>query len=106
MAERNDLEIIRQKAQAFLALMRKQNIAFENAYIFGSYAKGTARKDSDIDIAIISDHWTPDIFDARYNLMKLASTIDSRIEPHPIEKDTFTSEDPFSKEIINTGTLL
>ena len=54
MAKNNDLKIVREKALAFLNLLREQNVAFENAYIFGSYAKGTAREDSDIDIAIIS----------------------------------------------------
>ncbi|MDD5674510.1 MAG: nucleotidyltransferase domain-containing protein [Chitinivibrionales bacterium] len=106
MAASNGRELALQKAQAFLRLLREQNIAFENAFIFGSYAKGTAREDSDIDIAVISEHWLPDIIDARLKLMKLACTIDSRIEPHPIEKSNFPSENPFLKEIMATGTLL
>jgi predicted nucleotidyltransferase len=106
MASREDLAGILEKARAFLELLKSEHIAVDSAYLFGSYAKGSAREDSDIDIAVISERWLPDIIDARYQLMKLASTIDSRIETHPIEKESLSNGDPFVKEILSSGTRL
>jgi len=37
--------------------------------------------------------------------MKIASNIDSRIEPVPFNLNTFVEEDPLVWEIIKTGTL-
>lgn len=71
--------------------------------LFGSYAKGTASENSDIDIAIISDDFD-DIYDCMADLMGMTWNIDARIEPHPIKKKDFDEvSDYFIKEIIDTG---
>ena len=71
--------------------------------LFGSYAKGTAHEDSDIDIAIISDDFD-DIYDCMAKLMGMTWNIDARIEPHPIKKKDFDEvSDYFIQEVINTG---
>jgi len=57
--------------------------------LYGSYAKGTAHEDSDIDLAIVAENWLPDKFDAQFELMKLGSKGASRIEPHPFRKSDF-----------------
>ncbi len=74
----------------------------EEVYLFGSYAKGTNHKDSDIDIAIIinSDN---NVFDLMVELMMLTQDIDLRIEPHPIKVKDFEDGNPFVQEIIDTG---
>ena len=72
--------------------------------LFGSYAKGTQREDSDIDIAIITDDIKTDKFDEEVNLMQLRNNIDYRIEPHIISvKDYENDETPFVVEVKNTG---
>ena len=72
--------------------------------LFGSYAKGTQRKDSDIDIAIITDDIKTDKFDEEVNLMQLRNDIDYRIEPHIISiSDYENDETPFVIEVKNTG---
>ena len=72
--------------------------------LFGSYAKGTQRKDSDIDIAIITDDIKTDKFDEEVNLMQLKNDIDYRIEPHIISiSDYENDETPFVIEVKNTG---
>jgi predicted nucleotidyltransferase len=103
MASEESLKTAIAKAQKFLSLLKAEQINYSDAYLFGSYSNGTAREDSDIDIALISKQWMPDVIDARFKLMKIACSIDSRIEPHPIDNDMFISGEPFSKEIINTG---
>lgn len=72
--------------------------------LFGSYAKGTQREDSDIDIAIITDDIKTDKFDEQVNLKQLRNDIDCRIEPHIISiEDYENDETPFVVEVKNTG---
>ncbi len=75
----------------------------EAIILFGSYAKGTQNKDSDIDIAIISSDFK-DIFDDMANLIGYTWKIDTRIEPHPISKEDYDKiATPFVQEVIDTG---
>ena len=78
----------------------------DNAYLYGSFAKGTSNKWSDIDIAIISSDFSDDLFDARLSLMRLAATIDDRIEPRPFIKKLFNRNDPLADEIQKNGIRL
>lgn len=87
----------------FLDKLNRSGITVEEAYLFGSHARGSADKWSDIDIAIISSSLSNDRFDERLRLMKLASEIDSRIEPVPFRADTFIDEDPLVWEIKKEG---
>ena len=76
----------------------------EAIILFGSYAKGTEREDSDIDIAIVIDEFKDNIIDEEVDLMRLRRGIDYRIEPHIIRvKDYKTKSTPFVQEVIDTG---
>ena len=74
----------------------------KKAYLFGSYAKGKEREDSDIDIALVIDGMT-DFFATQMKLMRIRRKVDLRIEPHPIKKDDFTGMNPFANEIQKYG---
>ncbi|MBW1759475.1 MAG: nucleotidyltransferase domain-containing protein [Deltaproteobacteria bacterium] len=100
MAERNDQ--INKKIKMFLSRVEKK-YHISDAYIFGSYAKGTFGKWSDIDLALISPDFSDESFDVRLELMKIASTIDDRIEPCPYKTDTFNIDDPLVAEIKKYG---
>lgn len=75
------------------------------AFLFGSYAKGTFHDDSDIDVAVIVEN-VEDIIDAQIDMMKLRRKIDLRIEPHPIMKSDFNNNDPLSFEILKYGIII
>lgn len=82
----------------------KENYNIVAIILFGSYAKGTEHKDSDIDIAVITDDIKTDIFDEEVRLMILRKGIDYRIEPHIITvADYENDETPFVVEVKNTG---
>jgi len=82
----------------------KQLPGLVSAYIFGSYAKNTQRPESDIDVALVIDNLSDnDKFDTQVRLMMLASTIDNRLEPHPISSQDMNSNNPFAVEIGKTG---
>ena len=75
----------------------------EYCYLFGSYAKGTEKEDSDIDIAIISSDFK-DVIEDGANLIGYTWKIDTRIEPHPITTEDYENiANPFVKEVIDTG---
>jgi predicted nucleotidyltransferase len=78
-----------------------------SAFLFGSYATNKQRIESDIDVALVIDNLSDrDRFDTQIRLMLLASTIDTRIEPHPISQQEFISNNPFAVEIRRTGIQL
>ena len=81
------------------------DLEVKKAFLFGSYAKGLEREESDIDIALIIGNMT-DFFATQMQLMRLRRKIDLRIEPHPIEESDFTIMNPFAYEIQKNGIEL
>lgn len=80
-----------------------RNIHISKMYLFGSFAKGTQGKYSDIDLAVISNDFTGNRF---LDYMKLAeprvfSSID--LETHPFKPEDFNNENLFVREILKTG---
>jgi predicted nucleotidyltransferase len=78
-------------------------IPLKTVYLFGSYATGKAGRYSDIDLAIVSDKFIGDRFDDRNKLNKYILKTSIDIEVHPFTIEEFTEDDPFVKEIIETG---
>ena len=76
----------------------------ENMILFGSYAKGIQKEDSDIDVAIVVDSIKQDFFSYAPLLWKLRREIDDRIEPVLIEK--VNDKSGFLKEILKTGLII
>lgn len=74
--------------------------------LFGSYARGTAHADSDIDVAIIFDALgdQDNILEMSHQLHKLRRTIDSRIEPIIIDLESDRSG--FGDTIMRTGKTI
>jgi predicted nucleotidyltransferase len=100
MAEKNDA--VKKIIRHFLDEVRK-NYNIDGAYLYGSYAKVTSNKWSDIDIAIISPDFSDDLFAERLTLMQLAASIDDRIEPKPFKAELFDRNDPLVDEIQKNG---
>ena len=80
----------------------KDNFDFQKLILFGSYAKGNPRKDSDIDVAIVFSDYANRL-DRQVELMKLTRKVDSRIEPHPFREKEFEISNPFVNEIMTYG---
>ena len=81
-----------------------QHMPARHIVLYGSYAKGTARPDSDIDIAVIVDKVEGDYLDQQAKLYRLRRSVDLRIEPVLIEYGQDKSG--FLKEIMDTGHVL
>ena len=81
--------IIKSYAEAVI-----QELPNSSVILFGSYASGKNRKDSDIDIAVILDKIPEGNFISLSSLLwKLTTKIDTRIEPVLLEKDSLFLQD-------------
>lgn len=69
-------------------------------FLFGSYAKGNFKEDSDIDIAVVLKNFSSQS-DMQLELMRLRRKIDSRIEPHPFRESEFERSNPIVNEILS-----
>ena len=72
--------------------------------LFGSYAKGTERRDSDIDVAIVVKSTNKEFSEYAPMIWRLRRKIDTLIEPVLIEEDNDLSG--FLEEIYRTGILV
>jgi predicted nucleotidyltransferase len=100
MDKRND---IIEKVNQYQTLVKQSSfpMPIDAVYLFGSHAKGTANKDSDIDVALVVNHFEGDYFDIIPPIWRLREDIDFRIEPHVVARDTDYSG--FLNEIQHTG---
>ena len=80
------------------------HFSVQKVILFGSYAKGNAGEQSDIDVAVIVDK-VDDILESEFILYKLRRDIDAGIEPVLFEAG---SDDPsgFLAEIQRTGEVI
>ncbi len=92
-------------ARKYFNFLKQNDVNVKKGYIFGSFARGTANEDSDIDLAIIF-HELDDTFDMQVKLMKLRRRFDTRIEPHPFRESDFQTSNPLANEIMKTGVEL
>jgi len=81
-----------------------QNMKPKEIILYGSYAKGTAREDSDIDIAVIVSKIINDYLDEAAMLYMLRVEIDSRIEPILLKDEDDRSG--FLEDVRRTGYTL
>ncbi|MDR0692466.1 MAG: nucleotidyltransferase domain-containing protein [Prevotellaceae bacterium] len=82
-------------------VMKDFPMEIEKVYLFGSYAKGTSRTDSDIDVAFVVNRFEGDFFQVIPPMWKLKRKVDVRIEPHVIARDSDYAG--FLDEIRRTG---
>jgi len=94
------------KVKAYQSLVKQSDfpMKIDKVYLFGSYAKGNPRQDSDIDVAFIVNKWQGDYFDVIPPIWKLTEQVDYRIEPHVIVPEEDYAG--FLNEIQKTGILI
>jgi len=98
-----NINTIRKIIKRYSKVIGDNNVKIDKLYLFGSYAKGGAQNDSDIDIAIISRDFKGDRFIDRRLIVPLRRGIDRRIEPIPYRPEDFKESDPLVSEIVRSG---
>jgi predicted nucleotidyltransferase len=96
---------VENKVHLFLQLASKK-VRVDQAFIFGSSAKGGRREWSDIDLAIVSQDFSGDPFEDSRIFFPIILQVDRSIEVHPFHPDDFSSENPFVREILDTGVKI
>jgi len=91
------------KLKRYKRLLSAQ-MSFDKMILFGSYATGNQKKDSDVDVAIVVDKIKGDYFSTRPLLWRVRREVDDRIEPFLLESKH--DESGFLEEIIRTGILI
>lgn len=69
-------------------------------YIYGSYSKGTARQDSDIDVAVIVPELHADWLDVSAQLWNKTRSVSTLIEPILLDAG---HQSPLYDDIMRTG---
>jgi len=93
----------------YIQLLRKNNIRVDRAILFGSYASGEVREDSDIDVAIIGPDLGRDRIEEMVVLKKLAEQVDYDLSPRPYSLDQYRNAkrgDFLHDEIIRKGKAI
>lgn len=81
MAKKRIPKIVEKKISEYVAILKKDKLPIKKVILFGSYAKGTQHRWSDIDLCIVSprfdDHWKA----LRYLRKKAPFSLRYTIEP-------------------------
>lgn len=95
---------VKEKVLQFGRVLIKKGIPITKLLIFGSYAKNTASKYSDIDVCVVSPKFGIDAIDEMQYLFHQRREIDSRIEPYPASPSEYRKmESPIMFEIRKFG---
>jgi len=92
-------------SQNYLIKVRSSDIDISEAWLFGSFAKGSNNENSDIDLAIVLSK-NNRTFDTEVKLMTLRTGEETIIEPHPFNKDEFEINSPMVCQILKSGLRL
>lgn len=93
-----------EKIYEFIQLLKQQGVNVSKVILFGSYAKGRANPDSDIDIVIVSTQFGQDAAEEMMLLRKIALKVDSHIEPVPLSPEDLNDNfSTFAQEIKRYG---
>ena len=104
-----DIRAIKQIALEYRALLLKNNIHPDIIILFGSQAKGTAHKDSDIDLAIVSRDFKKINRKDSIRINKIAYEIDAPLEVIPVNYFEYMKKEtrsPILDQIFKTGIVL
>ena len=94
---------VKETLDRYLTALRENNIPVNRAILFGSYANGKFNDWSDIDIAIVSDIFEGSRIRDRSKIRRITLSVSCDIEVLPYKTDDFNEDDPFVREIIETG---
>jgi uncharacterized protein len=101
--KKNELNIVNE----YVNLLKQKGVDVSKVILFGSYAKGTAKPESDIDVAIISSQFGKNNLKEMMFLRRIALKIDSHLEPLPFSpKDMNDRYSTLAQEIIKYGITI
>ena len=100
------LKEIKKRLLQYRAILEKDNFPIEALILYGSYANGTFKPYSDIDVCIISKKFSKNKDKIENYLWKKVLEADPRIEPVGYSPKDFNEIDPLVNEIKKHGILI
>ena len=95
---------IMKSIEEFIKSVKEDNIKIEKVILFGSYAKGTYHKDSDIDLAIVSSDFKANEYIKNMSKLLLkASELGADIQTLPFSVEEYNEPVGIMEEILRTG---
>jgi len=90
----------------YLIELKKNQIPIQQAILFGSYAKGNYHKNSDIDIALVSEIFHGDRILDKNKIRRVTLKVSYDLQVFPYNPKDFNRHNPFINDIIQTGKRL
>lgn len=104
MAQRTTLTAVEKNLKKYTQLLKEAGVGVERLLVYGSFAKGTSKAHSDIDVCVVSPEFGKDETAEMVRLNTLAHSVDPRIEVVPYNpQDLAVEEDPLAHEIVKYG---
>ena len=98
MDKEQAIKIVQAYKQAILPMHKDAKV-----YLYGSYSKGTAHRDSDIDVAVVVPHLQGSWFTIVPPLWKKARSVNTLIEPVIMEVNEHS---PLYDDVMKTGIAI
>jgi uncharacterized protein len=87
----------------FINLLKKDNYNIHEAYLFGSFANNSNNEYSDIDLALVSDDFSGDLWEDKKILRNYKSLVSWDLAPLPFRINEFENSIFAKDEIISKG---
>jgi predicted nucleotidyltransferase len=98
-----NVEAVKREAREYADAVRHA-LPVDRAYLFGSYAKGTASEWSDVDVCFfVRDYGGKRRVDIIGELLKLCRHRKAPFEPLAFETAELERDNPFVNEVVRTG---
>lgn len=103
MARTKIPERIKQVVNDYVRTLKKERLPIERVFLFGSYAKGTEHRWSDVDICVVSPKFNDSINAIQYLLSKRIINLRYPIEPIGMSPSDFAEDTTLTREIKQKG---
>ena len=90
----------------YLVALKRHNIPIQQAVLFGRHVNGDYDEWSDVDLALVSEVFEGIRIGDRSKIRPITLSMSSELEVMPYRPSDFTPEDPFVKEILETGVRM
>jgi predicted nucleotidyltransferase len=100
-----DIKTVMNTVENYVADVKKV-FSISKVYLYGSYAKGTQKWDSDVDLCFFMNNFTAkQSIDIGTIFLGMTQKYDPRIciEPHIFPVSELYNDNPFVKEVLRTG---
>lgn len=94
---------VKSEVLKYLSILKEDNLPIQKAFVYGSYAKGTSTKWSDIDVCIVSQKFTNTWNAIGYLWSRRPFDLHYTIEPIGFSVKNFREGSPLIDEIKKTG---